>query len=357
MTDRQWLSVIIPVYNGEKYLEGCLKSVLKQSFRDFEVIVVDDGSTDGSLAIARNFAEKDGRVRVFHKENEGSLQTRIFGMEHAQGEYILQCDADDYYVKGAFAVLYEKAQDNEYDLIQFGYKKRYNHLIISGNASDDSMTADTQTFAAMHYPALFCNGYASSPLSMWMWRKLYRRTLLCGLPPSNTVPRVIWGEDTILNLYMLQHCGRALFIDTPLYVYRVFAGNTNKFLPTRIRDMNYRKAVQRQFLKQWGGSEDQPIWGGCVSQLSSWLFWYVKQSIRYQDEQSAKKLLEEAFTLSSYEMARDYFRRHPSQRQEDRLIAAFDISQYMKEARRAALKKPHFSDRIKTVCKQIAYRI
>ena len=81
------LSIIIPVYNTEKYLSACLDSILPQSFADFEVLLVDDGSTDGSGAICDRYAERDPRVRVFHKENGGVSSARNMGLENAVGEW------------------------------------------------------------------------------------------------------------------------------------------------------------------------------------------------------------------------------------------------------------------------------
>ena len=90
-------SVNVPVYNAEKYLHECIDSILNQTFTDFELLLVDDGSTDSSGAICDEYAKKDGRVRVFHNENRGSFATRVFSVNHAQGEYCTFCDSDDFY--------------------------------------------------------------------------------------------------------------------------------------------------------------------------------------------------------------------------------------------------------------------
>ena len=99
------ISIIIPIYNVEKYLSRCLGSVEKQTFKDFEVIMVDDGSTDGSAGIAKEFAKRDERFKFFSRENLGASKTRNFAMEQATGEYISFIDSDDYVSYNFLAVL------------------------------------------------------------------------------------------------------------------------------------------------------------------------------------------------------------------------------------------------------------
>ena len=99
------ISVILPCYNAEKYLGACLDSILAQSMRDFEVIFVDDGSRDGSLAAARRYAERDARIRVFSQENRGVSAARNFGLAHARGEWVTFVDGDDELPPHAFETL------------------------------------------------------------------------------------------------------------------------------------------------------------------------------------------------------------------------------------------------------------
>lgn len=90
------ISIVIPVYNVDQYLSACLSSVLNQSLENIEVLLVDDGSSDGSALICDKYSEKDSRVRVFHKNNGGVSSARQYGLERAQGKWVLFVDADDY---------------------------------------------------------------------------------------------------------------------------------------------------------------------------------------------------------------------------------------------------------------------
>lgn len=91
-----YLSVIVPVYNVENYLAHCLDSILSQTFTDFEVLLIDDGSTDGSRAVCERYAAQDDRIRLFHKENGGLVSARQYGFPFAQGEYVTFVDSDDW---------------------------------------------------------------------------------------------------------------------------------------------------------------------------------------------------------------------------------------------------------------------
>ena len=111
------MSVIIPVYNAEKYLRGCMDSVLSQTLRELEVICVDDGSTDGSAAILEEYAEKDSRVRVLRQENKGAGAARNLGID-AKGEYVAFVDADDSLCPDSLEPLYRQAKRTGADVIR-----------------------------------------------------------------------------------------------------------------------------------------------------------------------------------------------------------------------------------------------
>ena len=113
------ISIIIPVFNVANYIEQCVESVLTQSFKDFELILIDDGSTDGSGDICDGYAREDGRVRVIHKENRGLGAVRNLGIDLAVGKYIIFLDGDDYWAPDTLKRLWNEAEKNDLQLLLF----------------------------------------------------------------------------------------------------------------------------------------------------------------------------------------------------------------------------------------------
>ena len=116
------VSIIVPVYNSEKYLRNCVDSILKQDFESFELLLIDDGSTDGSPEICDEIAKQDERVRVFHKENGGICEARNYGLQRAQGDYIAFSDHDDIVLPGFLSENYQIAKEINADIVKFGRK-------------------------------------------------------------------------------------------------------------------------------------------------------------------------------------------------------------------------------------------
>ena len=113
------ISIIVPVYNSEKYLPETAQSILKQSFSDFELILVDDGSKDGSGKICDQLAAKDTRIKVIHKTNGGICSARNAGLKEAAGEYIAFCDNDDIYLPGLVEYNYALAKKYDADVVRY----------------------------------------------------------------------------------------------------------------------------------------------------------------------------------------------------------------------------------------------
>lgn len=116
------VSIIMPVYNSEKYLRSCVDSILKQDFNSFELLLIDDGSTDGSPDICDEIAKRDSRVKVFHKANGGICEARNYGMQRANGEYIAFSDHDDIVLPGFLSENYRIAKEKNADIVKFGRK-------------------------------------------------------------------------------------------------------------------------------------------------------------------------------------------------------------------------------------------
>ena len=126
------ISIIVPVYNVEKYLRKCIDSILNQTFRDFELILVDDGSTDSSGKICDEYSLKDSRIKVIHKENGGQSSARNMGLDVAQGEYIGFVDSDDWIEKDMYEILYRNCKMKDGDIGIIGINFVYNNRVRKG---------------------------------------------------------------------------------------------------------------------------------------------------------------------------------------------------------------------------------
>lgn len=206
------VSIIIPIYNAEKHLNRCIDSVLKQDFEDFELILMNDGSKDGSAAILDEYAEKDQRVIVVHKENSGVSDTRNQAMALAKGEYLQFLDSDDWITPDATGLLVRMAQENDCDMVIADfYRVIGERLSQKGKIHEDGiLTREEFALEMMENPADFYYGV--------LWNKLYRRRLIMehGLCMNKDIS---WCEDFIFNMEYIRHVRKVYALHVPIYYY------------------------------------------------------------------------------------------------------------------------------------------
>ena len=226
------VSVVIPVYNSAKYLRECLDSVVAQTFSDWEVVAVDDGSSDNSPAILDEYAAKDSRIKVIHKANGGVSAARNDGLAAASGEYVLFADSDDLLLANALDVLYKKISDEKADIV-FG-----DHLSFQGNDGPEKdrryiffnepfVTSDRETIVRIQQTVLY-RGFSpyyserSGYLLATPWAKLFRRQLLVDHGISFPLSISLF-EDGIFVLRALQCSSRVCYVQEPICRYRVLS--------------------------------------------------------------------------------------------------------------------------------------
>ena len=200
------ISVIIPVYNSEKYLHKCIDSVLAQSYTNFELILVNDGSTDGSGKICDEYAEKDERVRVFHKDNGGVSSARNIGLKNSSGDYIIHADSDDLMLSGALESLYYEAKQSNSDIVIGNYIIRY--------GSKDNFVNLNLTEFITSYDFLYgmlMGKYHGSLCNKLIKKTCYQNYLF--------YERVNYMEDTLMLSQIFLHNPSLAFIKNKVYVY------------------------------------------------------------------------------------------------------------------------------------------
>lgn len=164
------ISVIIPVYNVQRYLPACLDSLLQQSYPNWEALLIDDGSTDGSEEICNRYAENDPRFQVFHKENGGAASAKNLGLDEARGEYIAFLDSDDYLEPNAFEIAVNIALEHEADVVEFQFDNVYTSRTERGSLSAEQL----ETYSTESYLKQYLYIWTSS----LFWNKLFRRTII-----------------------------------------------------------------------------------------------------------------------------------------------------------------------------------
>ncbi|RAP45174.1 glycosyltransferase family 2 protein [uncultured Methanosphaera sp.] len=169
------ISVIIPVFNSEEFLNKCLDSLLNQSFTDIEIICVDDGSTDNSLKILKSYANKDDRVRVFTQENNGAGAARNLGLKYVNGKYILFVDSDDWFEEDGFKSLYDKAEQLNVDLLLFD---SIEHKINNQVAERRFFNKNEDDFSNLVFDYHYKNNKLVMGSFFVPWSKLYKTKFL-----------------------------------------------------------------------------------------------------------------------------------------------------------------------------------
>lgn len=249
------VSVIIPVYNVEAYLCRCVDSVLGQTLADIEVIIVDDGSPDGSPAICDAYAAADSRVRVIHKANAGLGYARNTGIEAASGRYLCFLDSDDYLEPDALRKLYELAESNGLDVVraarnEFRREGEFSHT-VAGSPLEIYEGEETLRRIALCYFSQ-PGGDADRRLNLEgsAWGALYSRDLFfrCGL--RFVSERELVSEDFIFNYECALHSRRIGKIRDTLWHYRLNSASLTK-TPRKDcleRAIAYSKYLERRFL-------------------------------------------------------------------------------------------------------------
>lgn len=210
--EQPMVSVIVPVYNGERTLERCLRSIQNQSYENIEVIVVDDGSSDHSEKIIEKFVDKDARFHCIRKENSGVSDSRNQAMAAAKGEYFQFVDCDDWLVKQATQELVRAAVTYECEMVISDYYRVCGRRIYEKGHIEGGPVITRAKFAEymMEAPANFYYGV--------LWNKLFKADIIRRFELVCDT-QLDWCEDFRFNLEYLQYVGKVGIITRPLYYY------------------------------------------------------------------------------------------------------------------------------------------
>ena len=234
------VSVIVPVYKVEPYLRKCLDSLVNQTLRDIEIIVIDDGSPDHCGAICDEYAAMDERIQVVHKENGGLSAARNEGIDRATGEYITFVDSDDWCELDMYETAYAAAKKHDADILIFdAFENHEDHVHIRQYCDHEFVLNDRSVIELIQLSVLTPNlplkyGFRLTVTQGSPWDKLYRAELFQHADLRFTT-NVKAHEDVIFNLYAFTYADRCAYIQAPFYHYRILSTSImNKYNPNRV---------------------------------------------------------------------------------------------------------------------------
>lgn len=229
------ISCIIPIFNGAQFLSRCIDSILNQSFRNFELILVDDGSVDDSWNICEKYASRDDRIRIFHRNNHGVSSARNFGLEKAIGKYVCFVDCDDWVDENYLLLLHKAIDEPDADCA------RCNHIEIFSNHSEEK-DYPPETDCVTNINRLLVD-----ELPGMVWNRLFKREFLLGSGITFD-ENIGYGEDAIFVARMYMATDRIVSLEEKLYHYN----RCNEFSAIGIMDIKKEQlfAVSNRALEQ-----------------------------------------------------------------------------------------------------------
>lgn len=238
------ITVIIPVYNSEKTIGRCIESVINQTYKELEIIIVNDGSKDNTLYICEEYAKKDSRIVIINKENEGPSKARNLALSKATGIFIMFADSDDYVEETWCEKLYNSLRENKASLAVCTYYE------ISDKEKRRCRDAYSKRYGRFSYSMEICR----NPISYYhgvLWNKIYRYSVI----RKNGIrfdEELDFGEDFAFNLNYLEHVSKIVSIDEPLYNYvSSTADSLSRYRKEIYKRVDDRAALFERYVRYW----------------------------------------------------------------------------------------------------------
>ena len=317
MNNKIKVSIIIPVYNVEKYISRCLDSVINQTLKEIEIILVNDGTKDNSLEICEKYAKQDNRIKIFSKKNEGLGLTRNYGIKRASGEYIGFLDSDDFIDFDFYEKLYNQALKENVDAcfacIKTYLNSKENPKIEKIPFKNDVVSSKELMYNLLHVKNY--NEYKNEYMSMCVWRSIYKKDIIEEKNILFESERKFISEDILFNIDFCMASKNISFVRNTYYYYCV---NGNSLTTTYKEDrfekdiVLYNEIIRR--LKKYGEYE-------CVKKgLYSLFLCYdraeIKQEVfcNFKDKKDVLKKIKKIITDKSVKEALKYKENESIQR-------------------------------------------
>lgn len=271
------ISVIVPVYNAEQYLSECLDSVLKQTYRELEILLVDDGSTDNSLQICQEYAKQDRRIQVLHQENGGSTCARRTGLRAASGEYISFIDSDDWLESCFYEKMYALTRDGSMDIVISGCIMEEGEVsdIRKNNLSEGIY--DETALKECFYPQMLyfeSTGFFEFGIRQYLWNKLYKKSIIQPCI-ENLDERIFDGEDVAC---VFEACLRANAVVVDNHCWYHYRKHENSICTSKKDESYFVNAVYlyNYMAKVFEASEERAV---LMPQLKHFICFFINNGM------------------------------------------------------------------------------
>lgn len=273
MFENPVFSVIVPVYNVEKYLEPCMKSLMNQTFKNIEIICINDGSTDNSLRLLNNYRKIDNRITVINKANEWVSVARNEGLQIAGGGYVLFVDSDDFVENNLCEKLFEELELTKADIIVYGASIFPQKVVDYKEWLLDTLKVQEAVYTDNCEIALFKEKSAKP----FVWNKCYKKDLL--------YKNNIWfhrdiklGEDNLFQFMVFPKASKVVFIENTLYNYRCVREDSAMYKMRKNKSWKIQMHIEimKNVLASW---QDYGILQKYTNELYTWCKYFVVKEI------------------------------------------------------------------------------
>ncbi len=350
-------SVIIPMYNAQKYIRKTLKSVLNQTYINYEVIIINDGSTDNSLSICEEFKKADKRIIIHNKSNEGLAKARFDGINLANSDYIVFLDSDDWVVSTMLEVFYKNILESGADILQASFNSKYRFL--SKKQIKNNCEFEANELREKYLADLLGAGNVDTPLFIYACGKAYKTDVL----KRNMIFHkkfLPFAEDVYMNLivYSDKNLGKIKILENRLWYYRKGVGLSSKQDTYRWID-NYllKNDALTDFLIDVDAYTDEIIFKAHLEIVYIAVNVFLNEYDESKDESIVFKKISEYFSNPLWVKTQSYFKNICTQLDEETKVFAYSSpEQYMEHIKLMQSQITNIK-RIKSKCSKIIRNI
>lgn len=322
------VSVIIPVYNCENYLSSCIESVMSQSYKNIELILVDDGSTDQSTKMCDELSKSDNRIKTIHQQNSGPAAARNRGIDMASGEYIFFLDSDDIIDRESIEILVDAYREHNPDLVM----SNFNKLEHNGQYIEQKVSFDTDNIAFTGQTKELNNRdmvgfvrhflkYPSNHLISYCWARLYKTSIIKKTKlRANADMRLF--EDFVFNLDYLQNVNKTIFVNRSLYTYCLHSGHISASMSivnakSLLHDMTIFRSKTSDYLQSADIKNSEKEIGHT---LVHYAIIFIIRTCRQITKETKKRIYTEIKKLITSPILRDGLQHYASSRGNSKLM-------------------------------------